>query len=350
MAAENLSTLCTEQNTLVLLTHEKASKWIFTEIEKTTYLTAFMVIVIFGLTGNFSFIYTVAKVPKLSTNVNLYLVNLAVADILFLILNAVYYIGILFHSSVKENIPYNRPASCFLIFGIATLCYYTSIGTIILVSIERFIAVCHPVRHRYLQNKKLSAKLLLIVWIVSFGPMAFTTLRYSNHTTFCVRWPDDKMYETMPETINICVFLDGLATPAFTTASSLVFLASFFVPMTAIAIMNCKIVITLKHRDRLSSSSSFYFNNIRRQVTRTLLILVTIFFVFQLPLRSMSALYIIREIIGKDFFNKDIELIILVIGRILVLVNSATNSLVYISVSSHYRQSFKEAFGFSPSE
>ena len=303
-----------------------------------------MVIVVFGLIGNFSFIYAVVKVPKLRTNVNFYLINLAVADVMYLLLNAVYYIAVLLHSSVKENIPYNRRASCFLMFGIATLSYYASIGIIILLSVERYLAICHPVRHRYLQNKKLSAKLLLTVWIMSFGPMAFTTLRYSNHTTLCVKWPDDDIYETMPKTINVCMNL--IATPAFTTAASSVFLAVFFVPMTAIAIMNCKIVATLKYKDR-SLRAPFHFNSIRRQVTRTLLILVTIFFVFQLPLRCLSALYIVRDIIGKDFFNKDIEQIILVIGRILVLVNSATNSVVYILVSTHYRQSFKEAFGFS---
>ena len=41
---------------------------------------------------------------------------------------------------------------------------------------------------------------------------------------------------------------------------------------------------------------------------------------------------------------------IVVIGRIPILMNSAINNIVYISVSQYYREGFMEAFGFRPSK
>ena len=147
MSAENNSIVCTEENTLVFSTHEIASKWILTDIEETGFLAFFIIIAIVGLVGNFSFIYAVAKVQKLRINVNFYLINLAVADVIFLSFTAVYYIAMLLHSSVKENMPFDGPASCFLMFGPALLCYYASLGIIFLLSIERFLAICFPLYH-----------------------------------------------------------------------------------------------------------------------------------------------------------------------------------------------------------
>ena len=343
MSAENHSIICTEENTLVFPSYEIASKWIFTNIETTIYLTIFIVIIAVGFVGNFSFIYAVAKVSKLRTAVNFYLLNLAVADLMFLFITAVYYIATFLYSPVKENIPYDGTASCLLMFSPAMLCYYASLGIIILMSVDRFFAICHPLRYHFLRSKKRTARLLLAVWIISIGPAAFTTLRYSNHTTLCVKWPNGEKYKTMPETINLCTaYIEG---PTFNTVAASVFLTAFFVPMIVIGIMNGKIAATLKRKNRPPSSRFSHFNSIRNQVTRTLLILVTLFFVFQLPLRSLSALYIIRHVIGHDFFNHSVEQMCLIIGRILVLMNSATNSFVYLAFSPHYRDSFMEAFG-----
>ena len=143
--------------------------------------------------------------------------------------------------------------------------------------------------------------------------------------------------------------MDLIRGPTFKTAAASVFIAAFFVPMIVIGIMNIKIVATLKRKNH-PSSVSIKFANIRKQVTRTLLILITLFFVLQLPIRSMSALYIIRDAIGKNFLNHAVEQMIVVIGSILLAMNSAINSIVYISVSQHYREGFMEAFGFRPSK
>ena len=49
-------------------------------------------------------------------------------------------------------------------------------------------------------------------------------------------------------------------------------------------------------------------------------------------------------------WNRAVQKMIVVIGRILISMNSAINSIMYISVSQHYRQGFMEAFGFHSSK
>ena len=148
---------------------------------------------------------------------------------------------------------FDGPASYFLMFRPAMLRYYASLGIIILLSIERFLVCIYITAFSKAKNETHTC----------------TTLRYSSpYTILCVMWPDEENYETMPETINICMDLIRGPTFTFRTAAS-VFIAAFFVPMIVIGIMNIKIVATLKRKNH-PSSVSIKFANIRKSRVRCL--------------------------------------------------------------------------------
>ncbi|XP_072025062.1 kappa-type opioid receptor-like [Amphiura filiformis] len=333
---------CTPLNTLVFPTREIASTWLYSKFETTLYFVIILVILVTGIVFNSLFVYMVAKLTKLHTTVNFYLVNLAVADVAFLSITTIYYIGVLAYTPIKENIPFHGAVSCFFIFAIAMICYYTSLGTVILLSVERFFAICYPVKHRHMSNKKRTRKFLVAVWLISIGPAAFTTLRYSSNTKLCIKWPDEDIYESLPGTMHLCMTL--IEGPIFNLTAPTVFVVAFFLPMFVIAIINSKIALALKKRSHRRNDNILNHIKIRNQVTRTLLILVTLFFVLQTPSRSVSVVNLIAEVRRKRLWSVSFQHKFLIIGRILILINSATNSLVYFATSSHYRQCFMEAF------
>ena len=124
---------------------------------------------------------------------------LAAADLVFLFASTVYYVATRLHSPVTENIPFHGKASCGLMFGSAMLSYYASMGNVILMSLERYLAICHPLKHAYMKGKRRAVRMIFASWIISFAPATILTLQYSNNTMLSVKWPANGFYEMFPQ-------------------------------------------------------------------------------------------------------------------------------------------------------
>ena len=78
---------CTKNNTLNFTSNGEDARALFYNVfDKIIILCILPVIVAFGLGTNASFLFVVARVPRMQTMTNLYLVQLALADLLFLLL------------------------------------------------------------------------------------------------------------------------------------------------------------------------------------------------------------------------------------------------------------------------
>ena len=160
MAVNTSNTYCNQWNTLVLTDPEAASRWLYSKVENFVYLTSIFAIFVCGAFANFAFLFMVARISRMQTTVNLYLVNLAVAEFVFLFVTTVYYVATLLHSPVTENIPFHGKASCGLIFGPALLSYYASMANVTLMSLERYLAICNPLKHAYMKGKRRAVRMM----------------------------------------------------------------------------------------------------------------------------------------------------------------------------------------------
>lgn len=129
-----------------------------TLITAVIYLTVFMV----GLTGNTLAIYVVLRYAKMKTVTNIYILNLAVADELYII-------GLPFLTT--QNVLSYWPFGSFLCRVVMTadsMNQFTSIFCLTVMSIDRYLAVVHPIRSTKWRHPRMAKVVSAAVWAVSF--------------------------------------------------------------------------------------------------------------------------------------------------------------------------------------
>ncbi len=181
------------------------------------------------------------------------------------------------------------------------------------------------------------------VWTLSVV-LAIVTSLCSGSTKLCIQWPEDGAYNGLPQTVNMCKDVIEAEGPICSMVLPVINFGTFFVPMIIIAVLNTKIVLALKARPRVHVRQDINMINIniRNQVTRSLVILVTLFFVLQSPFRYAGVIQKVSNENTPGSVSYQPNLI--ATGRIFVSVDSAINTLVYLFTSSHYRRCFVETF------
>ena len=127
-------------------------------------LTAVIHLAVFllGLTGNTLAIYVVLRYAKMKTVTNIYILNLAVADELYII-------GLPFLTT--QNVLSYWPFGSFLCRAVMTadsMNQFTSIFCLTVMSIDRYLAVVQPIRSTRWRHPRVAKAVSAAVWAVSF--------------------------------------------------------------------------------------------------------------------------------------------------------------------------------------
>lgn len=115
-----------------------------------------------GLTGNTLAIYVVLRYAKLKTVTNIYILNLAVADELYII-------GLPFLTT--QNVLSYWPFGSFLCRVVMTadsMNQFMSIFCLTVMSIDRYLAVVHPIHSTKWRHPRVAKVVSAAVWAVSF--------------------------------------------------------------------------------------------------------------------------------------------------------------------------------------
>lgn len=121
----------------------------------------YLVVCIVGSFGNSLVIYVVLRFSKMQTVTNRYILNLAIADIAFLI-------GIPFLlTTMYLNEWVFGPFLCKLYMISTSITQFTSSIFLLIMSADRFIAVCHPISSPRFRTPLVSKIVSLIAWGMS---------------------------------------------------------------------------------------------------------------------------------------------------------------------------------------
>ncbi|CAM4515342.1 C-C chemokine receptor type 8-like [Lepidochelys kempii] len=120
----------------------------------------YCVVFVFGLVGNSLVICVLIVCKKLTNMTDVYLLNLAISDLLFVLS-----LPFLAHYASDQWTFGN--AMCKTICGVYYIGFYSSIFFITLMSIDRYLAIVHAVYARRVRTTMLSIVISLAVWSVA---------------------------------------------------------------------------------------------------------------------------------------------------------------------------------------
>ncbi|VDM53491.1 unnamed protein product [Angiostrongylus costaricensis] len=138
------------------------------------YILLFSTTILLALVGNFTVIWIVLRHRRMRTVTNCYLLNLAVADASISILNTGFSWSYNFYYIWKLGSFYCRFNN---MMGITPIC--ASVFTMIVMSIDRYWAIVHPMRSR--PGKHATVAVICLIWILAVicGIPAFLTSKVS---------------------------------------------------------------------------------------------------------------------------------------------------------------------------
>ena len=105
-------------------------------------------ITILGVVLNSAFLYVIFRVEQMRTITNRYLANLAVADILFLVSAIGPKLLQYATSPFQLDDSHLGPFGCVAVYFLIDTAYFSSLCFITLTSLDKFVALCRPLKNR----------------------------------------------------------------------------------------------------------------------------------------------------------------------------------------------------------
>ncbi|XP_071351150.1 neuromedin-U receptor 2 isoform X2 [Trachinotus anak] len=297
--------------------------------------SVYLLIFLVGLSGNLLTCAVIAKHKKMRNPTNLYLVSLAVSDLLVLLFGMPLEIYDLWQN---YPFPFGEGGCYFKTFLFETVCF-ASILNVTALSVERYIAVVHPLKTRYLSTNQHAKQVITIVWVVS---MICAIPNTSLHGIFYL--PERK------EESAICTVLKPLW--IYNMVMQITTVCFYFVPMMVISLLYLVMGLHLCRETQQPSknlgkncSSNIrrrisMENGRRRQVTKMLSIVVAVFGVCWAPFHIERLLWSSISQWTDQMHN--IYQYVHILSGVLFYLSSAVNPIIYSLLSTRFRECFRE--------
>ncbi|KAL7849960.1 hypothetical protein SRHO_G00193090 [Serrasalmus rhombeus] len=271
----------------------------------------YLIVFILGLTGNTLVIFVVLRYAKMKTVTNMYILNLAVADEL-------YVLGLPFQTT--HNLLNYWPFGSFLcrvMMCADTVSQFTSTFCLTVMSIDRYMAVVHPIRSAKWRRPSVAKVINCMVWALSCI-LALPVIIYANvqagHNTCNINWPEPRTAWSM----------------AFILYTAIL---GFFCPLLVICISYLLIVVKVKSAGARAGLAKR--RKSERKVTRMVVIIVVVFVLCWLP-------FFILNIINVFIFLPTEMDGVYFLSVILTYMNSCANPVLYGFLSDNFKQSFQK--------
>ncbi|XP_029523135.1 somatostatin receptor type 1 [Oncorhynchus nerka] len=267
-----------------------------------------------GLTGNTMVIYVILKYAKMKTATNIYILNLAIADELFMLS-----VPFLATSAAVRHWPFGS-LMCRLVLSVDGINMFTSIFCLTVLSVDRYVAVVHPIKAARYRRPTVAKVVNVCVWglsllvILPIIIFADTVPAQDGGVDCNFLWPEAAWSE------------------AFVVYT---FLLGFLLPVGAICLCYCLMVA----RMRAVGLKAGWLQRRRseKKITRMVVCVVAVFVLCWMPF------YIVQLV---SVFHHPPNPIVTQLFVILSYANSGANPILYGFVSDNFRRSFQRIVCF----
>ncbi|XP_054620678.1 thyrotropin-releasing hormone receptor b [Dunckerocampus dactyliophorus] len=285
-----------------------------------------------GMVGNVMVVLVVLTTKHMRTPTNCYLVSLAVADLMVLAAaglptaaDGVFGSWVFGHSG------------CLCITYLQYLGINASSCSITAFTIERYIAICHPIKAQFLCTLSRAKKIILLVWTLT--------------SVYCVMWfylADLQVLVYDNATVTTCGY--RVSRKFYLPVYFFDFGVFFAVPLLLSAVLYGLIGRILFLNPLPSDTKDRHNNNdggkkssgcrnssstaaSRRQVTKMLAVVVVLFASLWMPYRT---LVVVNSFLDRPYLDSWF----LLFCRVCVYLNSAVNPVIYNAMSQKFRAAF----------
>ncbi|XP_053567797.1 growth hormone secretagogue receptor type 1 [Bombina bombina] len=277
---------------------------------------------IIGVFGNIMTMLVVSQYKDMRTTTNLYLSSMAFSDLLiFLCMPLDLY-------RLWQYRPWNFGSLlCKLFQFISESCTYATILNITALSVERYFAICFPLKAKVVITKGRVKMVILVLWVVSFvsaGPIfVLVGVEHENGTD---------PYDTNECKATEYAIKSGLLTIMVWTSS-----VFFFLPVFCLTILYSLIGRKLwrRKRESIGPNTSIRDKN-NKQTVKMLVVVVFAFILCWLPF------HVARYLFSKSFEAGSWEIALIsqycnLVSFVLFYLSAAINPILYNIMSNKYR-------------
>ncbi|KAH8420916.1 hypothetical protein KR222_009464 [Zaprionus bogoriensis] len=287
----------------------------------------FGIIAVTGFVGNLLVILVVLLNKNMHSTTNLLIVNLAAADLMFVIFCVPF--------TAVDYMTFHWPFGtfwCRTVQYLIVVTAYASIYTLVLMSVDRFLAVVHPITSRMLRTEHLTKIAIFTLWAV--------VLTISMPVTFAHDVVIDRD-EVRNVTWVMCRFSENdlLDLPTF---QMIFFITSYLFPLIIISGLYVMMIMRLWHQGsgvRMSKESQ----RGRKRVTRLVVVVVIAFASLWLPVQLILLLKALDVYSTDDLFSVSLQ----IVAHVMAYTSSCINPLLYAFLSENFRKAFYKAINCS---
>ncbi|XP_003209200.1 neuromedin-U receptor 1 [Meleagris gallopavo] len=298
----------------------------------------YLLIFAVGAVGNTLTCIVILRHRFMRTPTNYYLFSLAVSDLLVLLLGMPLELY-----DMWSNYPFLLGAGgCYFKTLLFEAVCFASILNVTALSVERYIAVVHPLKAKYVVTRNHAKRVIITIWVVSVICSIPNTSIHGLQPLYVPgrgRVPDSE----------ICTLVKPRLT--YNLIIQITTIVFFFLPMGTISILYLLIGLQLKKEKMLEalgakSSGDTNYHRVRgqkvkrRQVTKMLFVLVVVFGICWAPFHTDRLVWSFISTWTGPMLH--MFQYVHIISGIFFYLSSAANPILYNLMSTRFREMFKE--------
>ncbi|XP_076175863.1 neuropeptides capa receptor isoform X2 [Ptiloglossa arizonensis] len=297
---------------------------------------AYVVIFVTGIFGNIATCIVVIRNPSMQTATNYYLFSLAISDLTLLVLGLPNELSIFW-----QQYPWALGVVlCKIRAYVSEMSSYVSVLTIVAFSMERYLAICHPLRVYTISGLKRPIRFILAAWSIAL----VCAIPFAIYTKVnLVEYPPGSGNYSADSAI-CAMLLPYMPKFPLYELSSIIF---FFIPMLVILVVYTRMGLRIWNstRDTLNSvvHGTIHGNSrqiqSRKSVIRMLSAVVILFFFCWAPFHAQRLFYVYAQ--ESDYYP-DLNEWLYILSGCLYYFSTTVNPILYNVMSMKYRNAFRQ--------